>query len=110
MRLNRNAYNYKNKWRTQIHSIIRTKKHNSVGGLKSRQTHTYRTRDTPNADPKKAGLNRLLFGHTEYAQIARDRILAWDEGRIAPGVPPEAFGEWLATSPPQQMDVELDLF
>lgn len=54
-----------------MHSIIRTKKHNSVGGLKSRQTHTYRTRDTPNADPKKAGLNRLLFGHTEYAQIAQ---------------------------------------
>lgn len=54
-----------------MHSIIRTKKHNSVGGLKSRQTHTYRTRDTPNADPKKAGLNRLLFGHTEYAQTAQ---------------------------------------
>ena len=45
----------------------------------------------------------------EYVQIARDRILAWDEGRIAPGVPPEAFDEWLSTSPPQQMDEEPDL-
>lgn len=57
-----------------MHSIIRTKKHNSVGGLKSRQQHTYRTRETPNADPRKTGLNRLLFGHTEYAQTAQKML------------------------------------
>jgi hypothetical protein len=57
-----------------MHSIIRAKKHNSVGSLKSRQNHTYRTRETPNADPRKAGLNRLLFGHTEYAQSAQNRL------------------------------------
>ena len=37
----------------------------------------------------------------DYAEIAGARIQAWDEGRVAPGVPPEAFGEWLGetTSP-----------
>lgn len=54
-----------------MHSIIRAKKHKSVGSLKSRQQHTYRTRETPNADPRKAGQNRLLFGHMEYAQTAQ---------------------------------------
>lgn len=55
-----------------MHSIIRTKKHKSVGSLKSRQQHTFRTRETPNANPRKADQNRLLFGHMEYAQTAQE--------------------------------------
>ena len=57
-----------------MHSIIRTKKHNSTGSLKSRQQHTFRTRETPNADTRKADQNRLLFGHMEYAQTAQNRL------------------------------------
>jgi hypothetical protein len=57
-----------------MHSIIRTRKHNSTGSLKSRQQHTFRTRETPNADPRKADQNRLLFGHKEYAQTAQNRL------------------------------------
>lgn len=57
-----------------MHSIIRTKKHNTTGSLKSRQQHTFRTRETPNADPNKIEQNRLLFGSVEYAQTAQNRL------------------------------------
>lgn len=57
-----------------MHSIIRAKKHKSIGSLKSRESHTYRTRETPNADPTKADRNRLLFGHTAYAQTAQKML------------------------------------
>ena len=51
---------------------------------------------------RMAGRRYLGFElNPEYARIAGDRILAWDEGKVAPGVPPEAFDEWLQkeTSP-----------
>lgn len=35
-----------------------------------------------------------------YVEIARDRLKAWDEGRVAPGVPPEVI------SPPQRTPEE----
>lgn len=51
----------------------------------------------------------------DYVSIASERIKAWDEGRVAPGVPAEAFAEWLSdTSPPTSqpllMDEQSDLF
>lgn len=41
----------------------------------------------------------------DYVEIASGRVKAWDEKRVVPGVPPEAFGAWLSvTSPPPPMD------
>jgi site-specific DNA-methyltransferase (adenine-specific) len=58
-------------------------------------------------------LGRRFLGfdlNSTYAQIARNRISAWDEGRVAPGVPPEAFREWLTTSLPQPKGAIGNLF
>jgi site-specific DNA-methyltransferase (adenine-specific) len=38
--------------------------------------------------------------NSAYAEIAEGRIQAWNEGRVAQGVPPEAFSEWLNTTSP----------
>ena len=38
--------------------------------------------------------------NSAYAEIAEGRIQAWSEGRVAPGVPPEAFSDWLSTTSP----------
>lgn len=50
-----------------MHSIIRTKKHKSIGSLKYRENHTYRRVETPNADFTKPHKNKLLFGQENYA-------------------------------------------
>ncbi|MDG0027788.1 site-specific DNA-methyltransferase [Trinickia sp. Y13] len=64
---------------------------------------------------RMAGRRYLGFElNSAYAEIAEDRIAAWNEGRVAPGVPPEAFGEWLSdapiTSPPPPTNEVLSLF
>lgn len=47
----------------------------------------------------------------DYIEIANSRINAWNNVRIAPGVPAEAFGEWLlSTSPHLSLGVEQSLF
>ena len=51
-----------------MHSIIRTKKHKSIGSVKYRENHTYRRVETPNADPTKQHKNKLLFGQENYAE------------------------------------------
>ena len=51
-----------------MHSIIRTKKHKSIGSVKFRENHTYRRNETPNADPAKKCKNKLLFGQENYAE------------------------------------------
>ena len=48
-------------------SIIRTKKHKSIGSLRKREAHTFRLRETPNADPDKYHRNKLLWGQEKYA-------------------------------------------
>lgn len=53
-----------------MHSIIRTKKHKSIAGLKFREKHTYRINPTPNADPAKQQKNKLLFGQENYSAAA----------------------------------------
>ena len=57
-----------------MYSIIRTKKHKSISQLKGRQTHTYRTRPTPNADPTKIDRNKLLFGRKDYGAFAKEKL------------------------------------
>ncbi|GKS97663.1 MobV family relaxase [Acidovorax sp. SUPP2825] len=53
-----------------MHSIIRIKKHKSIASLKSRENHTYRRRETPNADPAKLHRNKLLYGQENYSAAA----------------------------------------
>lgn len=55
-----------------MHSIIRMKKHKSIASLKSRENHTYRKRETPNADPAKLHRNKLLFGQENYSAVAEN--------------------------------------
>ena len=50
-----------------MHSIIRTKKHKSIGSVKYRENHTYRRQETPNADTAKIHKNKLLCGVENYA-------------------------------------------
>ena len=50
-----------------MHSIIRTKKHKSIGSVKYRENHTYRHQETPNADTAKIHKNKLLYGVENYA-------------------------------------------
>ena len=57
-----------------MHSIIRAEKHKSIGQLKTREAHTFRTRPTPNADPAKIKKNKLLFGRENYSCYAQERI------------------------------------
>lgn len=51
-----------------MYSIIRKKKHKSIGSLSFREKHTYRRQETPNADPAKLHKNKLLFGSLDYAK------------------------------------------
>lgn len=48
-------------------AILRTKKHKSIASVKRRESHTYRFRETPNADPAKLKNNKLLFGCENYS-------------------------------------------
>jgi hypothetical protein len=55
-------------------AILRTKKHKSVGNLRGRESHTYRTRETPNADPARKDQNKLLCGRLDYANFAQEKL------------------------------------
>lgn len=57
-----------------MYSIIRAEKHKSITSLKSREAHTFRLRDTPNADSAKAKRNKLLFGRQDYAASAKEKL------------------------------------
>ena len=57
-----------------MHSIIRAEKHKSIVQLKTRESHTFRTRPTPNADPGKSKKNKLLFGREDYSSLANQRL------------------------------------
>ena len=50
--------------------------------------------------------------NSKYVEIASGRIQAWNQGRVAPGVPQEAFGAWLqdVISPPQPSNEHPPLF
>ncbi len=51
-----------------MYAIIRKRKHKSIASLQSRENHTYRRVETPNADPAKLGRNKLLLGQENYAE------------------------------------------
>lgn len=61
-----------------MHSIIRTKKHKSIAGLKFRENHTYRLRETPNADPAKLHRNKLLLGQQNYSSVAENFLQKYE--------------------------------
>lgn len=83
-----------------MYSIIRTQKHKSTASLKSRETHTYRTRPTANADPAKLQLNKLLFGDQNYAEQCEKKL---DEYRQTKHVRKDAVVaiEYLLTASPE---------
>lgn len=60
-------------------AIIRTKKFKAVASLKSRESHTFRTRPTENADPKKAHKNELLYGRIDYSAYLAEKLAAYKE-------------------------------
>lgn len=51
-----------------MYAIIRKRKHKSIASLQSRENHTYRRVDTPNANPAKLYKNKLLYGQENYAE------------------------------------------
>ncbi len=61
-----------------MHSIIGIKKLKSLGSLKSREGHTFRTKPTPNADPARKHLNKLLFGQEDYADGFKTKLAAYE--------------------------------
>ena len=87
-----------------MHSIIRAEKHKSIGQLKTREAHTFRTRPTPNADPAKIKKNKLLFGLENYSSYAEERL---DEYKNANSVRKDAVVaiEYLLTASPEFFDV-----
>lgn len=62
-----------------MHAIIRTKKHKSVESLQSREAHTYRKRETPNADPERKSKNKLLFGRADYANFCAEKLKNYEQ-------------------------------
>lgn len=53
-----------------MYAIIRKRKHKSISSIKTREKHTYRLEETPNADPAKLNKNKLLFGQENYSAVA----------------------------------------
>ncbi len=82
-----------------MHSILRTKKHKSIGSLKSREAHTYRTRKTPNALPQKLHLNKLLFGAKNYAMKCNKAITEYKKQNTVRSDAVLAIEYLLTTSP-----------
>jgi hypothetical protein len=62
-----------------MHAIIRTQKHKSIQSLQSREAHTYRKRETPNADPARKSKNKLLFGREDYAIFCDDKLKNYEQ-------------------------------
>jgi hypothetical protein len=66
------------------YAIYRTEKLTTAGQISSSASHMARTRPTPNADPGRRGLNRVLIG-TEDPASDVSRILPGPEDRGADG-------------------------
>lgn len=56
------------------YAILRTAKLKSMGEIGGSLSHTFRTRDTPNADPQRAGLNE--HGHDDTPESIRAALAA----------------------------------
>ena len=88
-----------------MNSIIRTKKHKSTSSLKSRMTHTYRTRPTPNADPKKLQKNKLLVGTEDYATALETKLKDYENAGNHIRSDAVLAIEYLLTASPEFFDI-----
>ena len=86
-----------------MHSIIRAEKHKSIGSLKSRESHTFRKRETPNADPAKTKRNKLLFGREDYSEVANEKIGEYEKSNTVRKNAVVAI-EYLLTASPEFFD------
>ena len=82
-----------------MYAIIRAEKHKTVGSLKTREAHTLRTRSTPNADPKKLALNKLLFGRKDYSKHLAEKLEAYGKQNNIRKDGVQAIEYLLTTSP-----------
>ena len=57
-----------------MYAIIRKRKHKSIASLESRENHTFRRIQTPNADPAKLNKNKLLCGSLDYAKSIESEL------------------------------------
>lgn len=62
-----------------LYAILRARKHKTIGSLKGRESHTFRTRPTPNADPAKLKLNKILFGREDYAKSFSEKLAVYEK-------------------------------
>jgi hypothetical protein len=90
-----------------MHSIIRIKKHKSIASLKSRENHTYRKRPTPNADPTKQHLNKLLFGQMQYADGLEKNLADYKNSGLKIRKDAVLAVEFLLTASPEFFDAGL---
>ena len=57
-----------------MYAIIRKIKHKSISSIKTREKHTYRLEDTPNANPAKLHKNKLLYGVESYGAEIENQL------------------------------------
>lgn len=86
-----------------MYSIIGVEKHSSIGSLKSREAHTYRTRPTANANPAKKHLNKLIFGRLDYAETCAEKLEAYSKTKNIRANAVYAI-EYLLTASPEFFD------
>ena len=60
-------------------AIIRKRKHKSISSIKTREKHTYRLEETPNADPAKLLKNKLLYGVEGYGAEIENKLKKYEE-------------------------------
>ncbi len=90
-----------------MYSIIRTEKHKSIASLRSRETHTYRSRPTANADPAKQNLNKLLFGGQNYATKCAEMLNEYRHDGKHQRVDAVIAIEYLLTASPEFFEADL---
>ena len=62
-----------------MYAIIRKRKHKSISSIKTREKHTYRLEETPNADPAKLNKNKLLYGVEGYGAEIENQLKNYEQ-------------------------------
>lgn len=62
-----------------MYAIIRKRKHKSIASIKTRENHTYRREETPNADPAKLHKNKLLYGVEGYGTEIENQLKNYEQ-------------------------------
>jgi hypothetical protein len=62
-----------------MYAIIRKRKHKSISSIKTRENHTYRREETPNADPAKFNKNKLLYGVEGYGAEIENQLKNYEQ-------------------------------